>query len=219
MKVGFDYTDLFAATQAGLPQDLYEYSIGVSTVRRLNDRWTIRSILGVGFATDNMNTSSDAWQFRGGVFGIRQLNPEWQISVGAIALGRDDLPVVPAIGAVWTPSPDCRWDLILPDPKVNFLVADDGIRQQWVYLGGGFDGTTWGYESPVTGDDRLTYSDLRLVAGWKSTPWAAPGTPYVRGRKYNVEIGYSFSRDLEFNQEQTKIGLGNAFLFRAETTY
>ena len=176
-------------------------------------------MLGVALATDNENKSSDAWQFRGGVFGIRQVSEQWQWSFGAIALGRDDIPVVPAIGAVWTPNDWTRWDLILPNPTINFLVNDDGSRQNWLYLGGGFNGTTWGYESPTLGDDRLTYGDLRLVAGWKSTPWAPPGQPFVRGRKFNVEVGYSFNRDLEFDSEQVVVPLDDAFLFRVETRY
>ena len=79
IKVGFDYTNL--DSNAGLPENFYQYSIGVSGVRSLNKNWTIRSMLGVALATDNQNRSSDAWQFRGGVFGIRQTNAR-ALSVG-----------------------------------------------------------------------------------------------------------------------------------------
>ena len=48
VKTGFGYTDLFAATDLGLPNNLYEYSIGVSVVKPINDRWVIRSILAAG---------------------------------------------------------------------------------------------------------------------------------------------------------------------------
>ena len=219
VKLGFDYTDLHASEALGLPSDLYQYSIGVSLIRPINDAWAFRTMLGVTFASDNENRSSDSWQFRGGAFGFRKINPRWQIALGAIALGREDLPVVPAIGAIWTPNSRVRYDLILPNPKANYLIADNGVRQQWLYLGGGFNGTTWGYQSATLGNDQLTYGDLRLVGGWRSTPWAAPGVSFVRGRKYSVEFGYSFSRDLEFNREQTKINLDDAFLFRIETTY
>ncbi|MEM9409579.1 MAG: DUF6268 family outer membrane beta-barrel protein [Planctomycetota bacterium] len=219
VKTGFTYTDLFAATDLGLPNNLYEYSIGVSIVKPINDRWVIRSILGVAFSTDNENTSSDAWQFRGGAFGVYRANERWQWSIGAIALGRSDIPVVPAIGAVWTPNSYTRWDLIPPNPKVNFLIADVEDRQHWIYVGGGFNGTTWGYESTIFGDDTLTYSDLRLVTGWRSTPRSPVNAPFVRGRKNFVEFGYSFSRDLEFNDELTTISLDDAFLFRLGTEY
>lgn len=219
VKSGWAFTDFSAGPRFELPRELYEYSVSVSQVYRLNDRWTVRSMLGVAMATDHFNRSSDAWQFRGGVFGIYQASEQWQWTVGAIALGRDDLPAVPALGAIWTPSPAIRWDLIPPDPKFNWMFSETASRQNWLYLGGGFDGTTWGYRTLGGENDRLTYGDLRLVAGWQSTPRGEPGVPYVRGRKYNVEIGYVFSRDLEFNQEQTEISLDDAWLIRLETRY
>lgn len=218
VKAGFSYTELFAAPNAGLPDDLYEYSIGVSSVRKLNDRWTLRTMVGAALATDNQNKSRDAWQFRGGIFAIRKLSDTWQWTLGAIALGRDDLPVLPAIGAVWTPRPEIRWDLIPPNPKVNFLTFDDGVRQNWVYLGAGFQGTTWGIET-TGGDDQLTYRDLRIVSGWQSNPKAPVGVPFARGRKYNLEFGYIFSREFEFDREVSNLDLDDALMFRWGTDY
>ena len=219
VKTGFSFTELYAAPSSGLPRELFEYTMGVSKVYRVNDRWTIRSMLGIGLATDNKNRSSDAWQFRGGVFGIYQWNEQWQWSIGAIALGRNDLPAVPALGAVWQPNESIRWDLIPPNPKVNFLLNEFNSRQNWLYLGGGFNGTTWGYRTALQQNDRLTYRDLRLVAGWQSQPTGQPGIPYVRGRKYNLELGYVFSRELEFNQDQTQRALDDAWMIRLESRY
>ncbi|MFK7769619.1 MAG: DUF6268 family outer membrane beta-barrel protein [Mariniblastus sp.] len=220
MKFGFGYTELRASDSLELPDDLYEYSAGLSWVRKLNDRWAVRTMLGIGFATDNLNTSSDSWQFRGGVFAIYDKSPQLKWTFGAIALGRQDLPVVPAIGAVWQPNPSTRFDFILPQPKANFLLSDDGERQNWAYLGVGvFNGNSWGYERADSTDDTLTYSDRRLVAGWQSRPSAPPGTPYVPGRKYGVEFGYAFSRDLEFDNETREIDLGDGVFLRVSTDF
>ncbi|QEG23319.1 hypothetical protein MFFC18_32160 [Mariniblastus fucicola] len=219
VKIGFAYTDLSTPDSLGLPNDLYEYSIGLSTIRKIRERWMLRTMLGMNFATDNENRSSDAWRFTGGVFAIHQKSPQLSWTFGAIALGRSDLPVVPAIGAVWLPRPGTRVDLILPNPKVNFLVADNGQRQQWCYLGGGLNGNTWGYERPGFGDDTLTYSDLRIVAGWESRPSAPANQPYVPGRKFGIEAGYAFSRDLEFEDEAIELSLDDALIFRINTRY
>ena len=218
-KFGFAFTDLDAPESFELPESLYEYSSGVSWIKRFNDRWTLRTVLGVNFATDNENTSSDSWRFTGGVFAIHQKSPTLSWTFGALALGRSDLPVVPAIGAVWLPRPGTRVDLILPNPKVNFLIADNGQRQQWAFLGGGLNGNTWGYERPGFGDDTLTYSDLRIVAGWESRPSAPANAPYVPGRKFSAEFGYAFSRDLEFEREALEISLDDAIVFRVSTKY
>lgn len=220
VKIGFAYADLSAANSLELPEALYEYTIGLSWIRRFNDRWAVRTMLGVGMATDNLNISSDAWQFRGGVFAIYEKSPQWKWTFGAIALGRNDLPVLPAVGAVWLPNEMTRVDLIMPNPKANFLLSDNGSRQQWAHLGFGLNGNTWAFEMPDANEDNtLTYGDVRLVAGWESRPSAPAGAPYVPGRKFNVEVGYAFSRDLEFENDGRELALDDALLFRVSTSY
>ena len=220
VKLGFAYTDISAPQSLSVPSDLFEYSIGLSGVKRFNERWAVRTILGVDFATDNRNTSSDAWRFTGGVFAIYKKSPQLSWTFGALALGRSDLPVVPAIGAVWLPNPTTRIDFILPNPKANFLLSDNGQRQQWAYVGVGLNGNTWAIEDSNTFvDDTLTYSDVRLVAGWELRPSAPANAPYVPGRKYIAEIGYAFSRDLEFENESTEVSLEDAFTFRLSTQF
>jgi len=219
VSFGFAYSDLSTPVSFELPSDFYETTVGLSWVRQVNERWTLRFMLGIGFATDTFNTSSDAWQFRGGVFGIYRSSERWTWTVGAIALGRRDLPVLPAIGAVYQPNPSTRYDLILPKPKANFLISDDGNRQQWFYLGGGLNGNSWGYEKPGQVADILTYSDVRVVAGWHSRPSAPPGVPFVVGRKYDIEIGYAFSRDLETDRGEVEVSLGDAVTLTVSTRF
>ena len=219
VKIGFDYTNLFAADRFGLPDDLFVYSIGVSGVRRINDRWAVRTMLGTAFATDHDNTSSDSWQFRGGAFGIYKRSPQWSWTIGAIALGRSDLPVLPAVGAIWQPTMRNRFDLTLPTMKYNYLLSDDGHRQQWTYVGIGLSGTTWGYEQIDGTNDQLSYGDWRVLAGWKSRPTPPPGKPFAIGRKNAVSIGYAFSRDLEFENETVEVPLSSTFLIRVSTSY
>jgi hypothetical protein len=218
VRTGFAQTVL-DAPGLGVSGDLFEYSVGVSMVRPLNDRWTLRLLAGVALASDLENTSSDAWQFRGGAIGIYRFNERWQFTTGAIALGRSDLPAVPALGAVWTPNDWSRWDLIPPNPRANFLIHQGTRWQDWLYFGGGFNGSTWGVEAPGWGDDRLTYRDLRIAMGWQRTPPAAPGQPFVRGRKYNVEIAYAFSREFELEQSEVSTGLSDAWVLRIESEY
>lgn len=219
VSVGFNHTELNFADDFGLPSDLYEASIGVSGVRKLSDRWAVRSIIGVDFATDGDNRSSDAWRFRGGAFAIWEANPQLKLSFGAIALGRDDLPVVPALGAIWVPTSRSRLDLILPKPKLSYLLSDDGQRQNWIYTGVGLDGNTWGYESEGGVDQQLSYGDWRVFVGWEGRPSAPVNAPFVLGRKYAAEIGYAFSRDLELDQDSVEVPLSSSFFVRMSTRY
>lgn len=219
VKIGFRYTDLFAAEDFGLAGSLYEYTVGISGIRRINERWMIRTMLGVGFATDNLNTSSDSWQFRGGMFGIYQPNEKLNLTFGALATGRDDLPVIPAIGAVWMPHDAIRYDFMFPKPRVNFLLGGDSQRQHWAYLGCSINGTTWGYERSPGIDDRLTYKDFRIIAGWESRPTASARTPFSIGRTIQAEIGFAVGREFEFIQESRIEELGDSFVIGVSTKF
>lgn len=218
VSVGLNYTDLNDSQSLGLPADLYQFSTGVSWVRPVNERWMVRSMAGIAIATD-LDSFEDAWQFRGGLFAVYEPNEHWQWVFGAIALGRRDLPVVPALGVVWRPTPDWRVDMTLPKPRVSRLLAENNRRQQWGYLGMGLTGGTWAFRRPDQTNDLLTYGDWRVVAGWESLPTPKAGERFTMGRKLNFEFGYAFSRDLEFREGPTSISLEDAILFGFSTRF
>jgi len=214
-SVGFGYTNINSPASFDLPSDLYESSIGVSWMRKRNERWMFRSMLGVANATDGDNNSSDSWQFRGGIFAIYTPCPEWTWTFGAIALGRNDIPVVPAIGLIYQPRPEVRYDLIFPRPRASFLLTDNGRRQNWGYVGGALNGGTWGYQRDSGLNDQLTYRSWQLVLGWESTPMQQPGMPFALGRKFGAEFGYAFGRQFEFESERADLELGDTIILRA----
>jgi hypothetical protein len=219
LSAGFNFTDLESPAFFDLPSALYEVPVGLSWMRRVNERWMIRSMLGSAYASDGKNNSSDAWQFRGGAFAIYSPNDRWTWTFGALALGRSDIPVVPAIGAVYRPNRRTRYDLIFPRPRASWLVADHGLRQHWGYLGGGLGGGTWAYESMQGIDDRLSYRDWQVLLGWESTPRSEPGVPFTRGRKFGAEVGFAFGRQLEFENGRADRSLSDALLLRAKLSF
>ncbi|MGE3778082.1 MAG: DUF6268 family outer membrane beta-barrel protein [Pirellulaceae bacterium] len=216
---GFAYTSLSAPEAWDLPADLYDYSLGASWMRPISERWMLRLMASVALATDGQNTSSDAWQFRGGLFGTYRPNDQWTWILGVLALGRNDLPVVPAVGAIWQPLPPLRFDLTFPRPRASWLLLDNGPRQQWGYLGGGLEGGTWGFERAGGVDDQLTYRDWRVVLGWESVPTPEPGMPFSRGRKLGVEVGYVFAREFEFSGGAPSLEIDNTLLLRASAGF
>lgn len=219
IKVGFTFTDLIAGENLDLPDSLFEYTIGVSWIKPINDRWVIRTMLGIGHATDNENRTSDAWQFRGGMFAIFKYNEQWSWTFGALATGRQDLPVIPAVGAVWNQSDILRVDFTFPKPKINWLLIDTGTREHWSYVGAGFGGRTWAYQKSDGTNDLLTYSDWRFVLGWESRPSGSGRMPYAAGQVFNVELGYVFSRDLEFDRETTETPLDDVIMLSISSKF
>ena len=219
VSLGFAYTNLDAPPSAGLPVNLYQSDLGLAWIRRLNERWMIRLMAGASFNTDGKNHSSDAWRIRGGVFALYQRDLKWTWTFGAIALGRNDLPVLPAVGVIYQPHPAIRFDLVMPRPRLSLLLADHGPRQQWGYIGLGLNGSTWGVERADGANDQLSYGDFRAVIGWESTPTSEPGLPFTRGRKLAAEIGYVFSRDFEWENEGLKVGLDDTLILRGSVSF
>lgn len=215
IAAGFSFTDLHAPASFDLPSSLYEASLGLSGMRQLNERWMLRWMVSSAFASDWENTSGDAWRFRGGLFGIWQCSEAWQITLGALATGREDIPVLPAAGAIWQPASRVRIDLMMPRPRVNFMVADLGSRQHWIYAGGGLDGGTWSYERAGGTDELLTYREWRLVLGWESKPPGGFGGPPAPGLKLGAEVGYVLGRTFEFDSPAPDIEPSDSLLLRA----
>ena len=165
------------------------------------------------FASD-LNNTSDAWQIRGGGFAIYRPNNQWSFAFGAIATGRDDIPVIPAIGAIWEPSREIRVDLMLPNPKIAFLLVESDTRQHWGYLGGGFSGGTWAYERASGLGDRLTYREWNLLVGWESMRPRPPGTFRPIGTTFSAELGYVLGRKFEFESAAADISVDDALFVR-----
>jgi hypothetical protein len=219
INVGFAYTNLADAQEFELPADLFTYSVGLSWMRILNDRWKIRSTAGVALATDNRNTTSEAWQFRGGVFAIYEPNERWQWVFGGIALGRRDLPFVPALGAIWTPTRWMKYDFTFPRPKISRLLSETDLRQRWAYLGMELSGNTWAYETVTQTDEQLTYGDWRAVIGWESVPASNSRSPFAPGRKLGLEFGYVFARELTRSEDSPELSLSNGIVFGFDTRF
>lgn len=219
VNVGMTYTDLSAPRALGLPGELYDYSFGMAWMRPINDRWMLRLMLTAGLATDGDNTSSDAWQFRGGFFAMYRQNPEWNWMFGVLALGRNDLPVVPAVGAIWSPNSRVRLDLIMPRPRISVMLHEQGDRQHWGYLGAGFSGGTWAYQTVGGLNDQLTYKDWRVVLGWELVPARSRGGAFGGGQKIGVEAGYVFSREFEFERGRPDVEIDDTWMLRAIVSF
>ena len=62
--------------------------------------------------------------------------------------GRENIPILPAAGVIWDASPKVRWNLMLPNPRLMFLLSEREEKQNWLYLGGGFAGGVAGWGVP-----------------------------------------------------------------------
>lgn len=219
INLGYTFTQIDAPAALDLPQSLNEFSLGMSWMRPINEKWMARYMLNGVFASDMNNTSSTAWQIRGGMFVIYRPNENWNFAFGALATGQNDVPVLPVLGAIWQPRPSLKVDLMLPNPRISLLLSESKSRQHWFYVGGGFSGGRWAYRRTNGLGERLNYREFRFVLGWEATPPKKPGSFVSSGTRLNTEVGYVFDRKFEFNNNVPDIKLDNTLLIRSGISF
>lgn len=216
---GYSLTQIDSPDGVDLPSNLHEFSLGVGWMRRINEKWMARLMLSGAFASDLENNSSDAWQVRGGGFALYRPNDRWSFAFGVLATGRDDLPVLPAIGAIWEPSRAIIVNLTMPTPRVSFLLRETVTRQHWGYIGGAISGGTWAFDRVGGIRERLSYNEFRLALGWESGPPRLPGSFRPSGKTVGAEIGYAFGREFEFDSGAPDVDFDDAVMFRTQIRF
>lgn len=179
---------LSGADSLNLPNAVYDVSLNLS--------WRVLELahggvsVGVtpGYYGDFRTISDETFQVTGWVTGDLQLGPHWSL-VGGVAVVRQlQSSWLPVGGVIWSPTDDWQLEFLIPRPRIARRIHQTEERDVWGYVVGQFGGGSWAVDDGSGGNQLLSYSDLRLVAGlnvWRSS-----------GREISCEIGYVFSRDL-----------------------
>jgi hypothetical protein len=209
---GFDVDYLDGPIQVDTPPRLYNVGVDLMWRKQFNDRWGSMVAVRPGVASD-FQTSQDAFRITGRALATWQWVPErLSLLFGVVYLDRNDLPVLPGVGLIWTPSPDWRLDLIFPRPKLARRLAFWPQQfEDWVYLGGSLGGRTWAVERASGDTDQLTLRDYRLFLGWERIVDGGSGL--------FVEAGWVLGRKLEYERVPLTLSFDDALLIRGGITY
>jgi len=91
--------------------------------KQFSDRWGIMVAVRQAVSSD-FETSEDGFRVTGRALATWQWLPErLSLLFGVVYLDRNDLPILPGVGLIWTPNPDWRLDLIFPRPKLDRRLA------------------------------------------------------------------------------------------------
>ena len=209
---GFEVDQLDGHTDIDMPSRLYDAGLSFMWRKQFNDRWGSMVAVRPAIASD-FRTSRDAIRITGRALATWEWFPErLSLVFGVVYLDRNDLPVLPGAGLIWTPNPDWRLDLIFPRPRLaRRLMFLPRQREDWVYLGGSLGGRTWAVERESGVSDQLTLSDYRLYLGWERIRDGGSG--------WFVEGGYVFWRELEYEVSPLTRSISDAVMIRGGFTF
>jgi hypothetical protein len=208
----FEVDLLDASTDLGIPDHLYNAQVDFMWRKQLNDRWGTMIAVTPGYSSD-FESSEDAVRIRGRGFATWQWIPErLTLLFGVVYLDRNDLPLLPGAGLIWTPTPDWRLDLLFPRPKLAYrLQFLPGSQERWIYVSGQLGGRTWAVARDGDVNDELTLRDYRLALGWERIVEGGGGQ--------FVEVGFAFGRKLEYERAPTSYSFDDAVFLRGGIAY
>ncbi|QDS87055.1 hypothetical protein EC9_12310 [Rosistilla ulvae] len=174
-----------------VPDRLYETGVSLFTRYQWKPGLSILAMVSPQLRTD-FETEDSSWRLSGfGVIAWEWIPEVLTVSFGAAYLGRDDLPVLPAVGLDWRPNADWRLELMFPRPRLMRRIAKNGpLSETWAYASIAPGGNTFNVRRSDGRDDELTLGDIRTMLGVEQ----------IRdgGRGWFAELGLAFARTIEY---------------------
>jgi len=164
-----------------------------------------------GAFTDFNTVSTNSFRFKGRGLGVFSYSPNLEILAGVEYLNRDDIKILPAGGVIWTPTPDVRYEILFPYPKLARRLKTIGTTDWWGYVAGEYGGGAWKVSRANGTGDSADYGDLRLIFGLE---WQ--GLSEINGY---FEVGYVFERELQYTSGTPSFRPNDAVMLRAGLNY
>lgn len=114
----FSWHFLDGPASTDLPGQLYNLSVDFLMVRPIGRNWMLHLAIAPGLNTDFNNVSSDSLRVMGRGLAFYNWSPALQLVGGVVYLDRDDIPLLPAAGLVYTPNEDTKIEVMFPRPRV-----------------------------------------------------------------------------------------------------
>lgn len=198
-----------------LPPRLHDAAVKFEHFRPLNDNWMLLADITLGeFADDDSFNSSEAFRVTGGGAGVWRPNDRWKWVFGATYVNRANTQILPVAGLIYTPHDDAEYRLVFPAPKISWRLPwsdAPGLDERWFYLAGEFGGGAWAVTRTDGSADTLDITDWRIYMGLERK--------IVNGLTRRIELGYVFSRTLEYESDGRSIDLDDTLMVRAGLTY
>jgi hypothetical protein len=166
----------------------------------------------IGSYSDFDTLNENSLRIQGLGLGVFRLTPTLTAKVGAMYLDRNKIKILPAGGILWTPTPQVRFDIFFPQPKLAAHLTTVGRYDLWWYLAGEYGGGAWTIERADGTSDRVDINDIRASAGIE---WSGP-----RGVNGFIESGFVFKRQVIYVVDPSdSFDPGDTFMVRAGISF
>jgi hypothetical protein len=123
----------------------------------------------VGVYSDFAKVVNESLRYQGRGVMVLSLSPRMQVKAGVEYLDRRRIKLLPVGGLVWSPTPDYRFEIIFPDPKLAVRLQSFGNADWWLFFRGEYGGGSWTIKGDAPGDPDLIvqrdYNDTRAAIG------------------------------------------------------
>jgi len=196
-----------------LPGELYDAYLQFRWLRPITDRWSADLAVTTGVYGDLQSDNNETFRVSGRAMAIFRWRPGATLIFGVVILNRNDIFALPAAGLIWQPNDLWDVNLVFPQPRIarRILRLDHGHVQHRVYLAGEFGGGRWAIQRADGSDDAIDVSDYRLMLGLEKKR--------IGGLRTRVELGYVFSRTIEFDSATPDFTPADTLLLRVATDY
>lgn len=209
---GFDFHLLDGPAPVDLPPQLYDLYLQVRWLTKISERWSLTLAATPGYYTDFEGDHTNALRVSGQLMAIWEWRPQSKFIFGVVYLDREDIPVLPAGGLIWTPNEDNRLELIFPRPRFLHRFRATAVYEDWWYVGAEFGGGEWAIQRAAGFDDIVDLTDYRVTAGVERK-----SVDYLVGMR--AELGYVFGREIEYQSGTPGFEPADTMLVRAGFFY
>ena len=116
------------------------------------------------------------------------MTPTVALKAGVEYLDRVDIKMLPAVGILWEPDPQTRFDIYFPRPRLSKYWTTWGNTDIWWHVGAEYGGGSWTVDQAVS--QRVDINDIRVFIG---LDWDR-----LNGVDGLFEVGYVFDRDIVY---------------------
>lgn len=205
----YNMTLIDGPTVTDFPNRLYLTYVDFMWLPTIINRWT--ALLSIA---PSVYGDFDTGEFRltGKALAIYDWDPgRLQFVGGVLYLNRENIRLLPAGGAIWTPTDWTRFELLFPKPKLAVRIGVGPGFEDWVFGTAEFGGNTWPIVRASGLTDNLTYIDYRLIVGFERKLNGGAG--------YRLEGGYVFGRNVTFTSGVGDFDPQNTILIRGGITF